>query len=85
VEGGAICFYVRDTGPGISPEALERIFDRFWQAGRGDRRGAGLGLSIAKGLIEAHGGKIQVRSEPGQGSTFFFTVPPAPAPPGAPA
>ncbi len=85
VEGEAVCFYVRDTGPGISPEALERIFDRFWQADRGDRRGAGLGLSIAKGLIEAHGGKLRVRSEPGHGSTFFFTVPAAPAPPRAPA
>ncbi|QRO00266.1 PAS domain S-box protein [Archangium violaceum] len=75
VEDGAVCFFVRDTGPGISPEAVERIFDRFWQLDRADRRGAGLGLSIAKGLIEAHGGRIRVSSEPGQGSTFFFTVP----------
>ena len=81
VEGGHICFFVRDTGPGIAPEALTRIFERFWQGDRKDRRGAGLGLSIARGLIEAHGGKMRVESEPGQGSTFFFTVPVAfPAP-----
>ncbi|MFY0569716.1 ATP-binding protein [Archangium lansingense] len=75
VEGGQLCFFVRDTGPGIGPEALTRIFDRFWQGDRKDRRGAGLGLSIARGLIEAHGGKMRVESEPGRGSTFFFTVP----------
>ncbi|WP_257453874.1 sensor histidine kinase [Archangium lipolyticum] len=83
MEGEAVCFFVRDTGPGISPEVLERIFDRFWQLDRSDRRGAGLGLSIAKGLIEAHGGKIRVSSEPGHGSTFFFTVPVVPRAPGA--
>ncbi|HYO56144.1 PAS domain-containing sensor histidine kinase [Archangium sp.] len=75
VEGSWVCFSVRDTGPGISPDALEHLFDRFWQAQRGDRRGAGLGLSIAKGIIEAHGGRIWAESEPGHGSTFFFTVP----------
>jgi|GEM_PF-1852800 len=75
VEDGHICFFVRDTGPGIAPEALTRIFERFWQGDRKDRRGAGLGLSIARGLIEAHGGKMRVESEPGRGSTFLFTVP----------
>ncbi|WP_375766833.1 PAS domain-containing sensor histidine kinase [Archangium gephyra] len=83
VEDGHLCFFVRDTGPGIAPEALSRIFERFWQGDRKDRRGAGLGLSIARGLIEAHGGKMRVESEPGQGSTFFFTIPVAfPAPGG---
>lgn len=76
---GQVRFYVRDTGPGIPPEVLARIFDRFWQADRKDRRGAGLGLSIARGIVEAHGGKIWVESEVGRGSTFFFTVPVAPA------
>jgi PAS domain S-box-containing protein len=75
VEGSRVCFSVRDTGPGLPPGALEHLFDRFWQAQRGDRRGAGLGLSIARGIIEAHGGHIWAESEPGRGSTFFFTVP----------
>jgi PAS domain S-box-containing protein len=74
-EGEQVCFYVRDTGPGLTPEALAHIFDRFWQLDRKDRRGAGLGLSIVKGLVEAHGGCLRVESEPGHGSTFFFTVP----------
>ncbi|WP_257454910.1 sensor histidine kinase [Archangium lipolyticum] len=84
-EGPVVRFWVSDTGPGIPPEALEHLFDRFWQMRHGDRRGAGLGLSIAKGLVEAHGGRIWVESEPGRGSTFCFVVPvaheaPAPMP-----
>jgi signal transduction histidine kinase len=66
-------FYVADTGPGVSPEELPRLFDRFWQSKRG--AGLGLGLAIAKGIVEAHGGRIWVDSSPGRGSTFFFTVP----------
>ncbi len=77
VEGEQVRFHVRDTGPGIPAESLANIFDRFWQANRADRRGAGLGLSIAKGIVEAHGGKLRVESEPGRGSTFSFTVPQA--------
>ncbi len=77
VEGEQVRFHVRDTGPGIPAESLAHIFDRFWQANRTDRRGAGLGLSIAKGIVEAHGGKLHVESEPGRGSTFSFTVPQA--------
>ncbi|WNG45510.1 PAS domain S-box protein [Archangium minus] len=80
LEGASVCFYVHDTGPGMTPEVLEHIFDRFWQADRRDRRGAGLGLSITKGLVEAHGGVLRVESEPGRGSTFFFTVPVASGP-----
>jgi signal transduction histidine kinase len=75
VEDEQVRFHVRDTGPGIPSESLAHIFDRFWQANRTDRRGAGLGLSIAKGIVEAHGGTLQVESEPGRGSTFSFTVP----------
>jgi PAS domain S-box-containing protein len=75
LEGEQVRFHVRDSGPGIPPESLAHIFDRFWQANRTDRRGAGLGLSIVKGIVEAHGGKLQVESEPGRGSTFSFTVP----------
>ena len=74
-EGEHVRFSIRDTGPGIPPEALEHLFDRFWQAQQGDRRGAGLGLSIAKGIVEAHGGQLRVESEVGRGSTFSFTVP----------
>jgi PAS domain S-box-containing protein len=73
--GADVCFSVTDTGPGIAADALPHLFDRFWQARPADRRGAGLGLAIAKGIVEAHGGKIWVESTPGSGSTFFFTVP----------
>ena len=65
---------VSDTGPGIPAEHLPRIFDRFWQAPRGHNLGSGLGLSIAKGIVEAHGGTIHVKSELGKGSTFSFTL-----------
>jgi signal transduction histidine kinase len=68
-------FAVRDTGPGIAPEDLPRVFDWFWQSPRGKRSGAGLGLAIAKGLIEAHGGRLAVESVVGGGTTFWFSVP----------
>lgn len=71
----AVCVSVSDTGPGIAPEDVERIFDRFWQAKRAKHLGTGLGLAIAKGIILAHGGQIWAESEIGKGSTFFFTVP----------
>ncbi|HEV7837757.1 MAG TPA: HAMP domain-containing sensor histidine kinase, partial [Gemmatimonadaceae bacterium] len=66
---------VADTGPGIPPEDLSRIFGKFWQSKRGDRRGVGLGLAIARGIVEAHGGSINVRSEVGKGSAFSFSLP----------
>ena len=68
-------FSVADTGPGISGTELPRIFERYWQARDTAQKGTGLGLSIAKGIVEAHGGRIWVESKPGQGSTFFFTLP----------
>jgi PAS domain S-box-containing protein len=68
-------FSVQDSGRGIAPEDLPHIFDRFWQATQSRRTGAGLGLAIAKGLVEAHGGRIAVRSEPERGSTFYFALP----------
>jgi len=75
----AVRFSVADTGSGIPTEMLEKIFDRYFQAEDGDRRGLGrglgLGLFISKSIIEAHGGKIWATSTPGKGSTIFFTVP----------
>ncbi|HEX6913396.1 MAG TPA: hybrid sensor histidine kinase/response regulator [Longimicrobium sp.] len=73
-------FSVTDTGPGIPPEEVPHIFGAFWQARHADRRGLGLGLSIARGLVEAHGGRIWVESEPGRGASFVFTLPAAGAP-----
>jgi PAS domain S-box-containing protein len=70
-------FAVVDTGPGIPPEELPHVFGRYWQANRADRRGIGLGLAIAKGLVEAHGGRIWVESQVGVGSKFYFTLPAA--------
>jgi PAS domain S-box-containing protein len=70
-----VLFWVTDSGPGIAPEDQDHLFNRFWQARRRDRRGAGLGLSIVKGLVEAHGGRIWVESELGKGSTFLFLLP----------
>jgi PAS domain S-box-containing protein len=72
---GFVQVSVADTGPGISAEDLPRIFDPYWQAGRTARLGAGLGLTIAKGIVEAHGGRIEVASRPGEGTTFTFTLP----------
>ncbi|HEX2081276.1 MAG TPA: hybrid sensor histidine kinase/response regulator [Longimicrobium sp.] len=72
---GEVRFSVTDTGPGIPPEQVPHIFGAFWQAKHADRRGLGLGLSIARGLVEAHGGRIWVESEPGRGASFVFTLP----------
>jgi signal transduction histidine kinase len=73
-------FSVADTGRGISPEHTPHVFDRFWQAAtRAKRLGAGLGLPITRGLVEAHGGRIWVESTVGRGSTFFFTIPTVPS------
>jgi PAS domain S-box-containing protein len=69
---------IRDTGPGISPDELPLVFDRFWRGQRGTvARGTGLGLAIAKGLVEAHRGRIWAESTLGRGSTFTFTIPTA--------
>lgn len=81
--GDVVYLGVRDTGIGIPASDLPRIFDRYWQSRRADRTlGAGLGLAIAKGIVEAHGGRLSVRSELGKGSTFTcglpFSIPPSP-------
>jgi signal transduction histidine kinase len=74
-----VLLWVADTGPGIPPEHLAHMFDKFWQAvPRAGRLGAGLGLAVTKGIVEAHGGHVWAESTPGRGSTFFFTIPKAP-------
>jgi PAS domain S-box-containing protein len=70
-----VVFSVSDTGPGIPAEDLPRVFDRFWQARQQGSHGLGLGLAIAKGITEAHGGRVAVDSELGHGSRFSFTIP----------
>jgi signal transduction histidine kinase len=82
---GTVVVSVRDSGEGIAPEDLPRIFDRFYRGDaartRGHARdgledgGAGLGLAIAKGLVEAHGGRIWAESTPGHGTTMRFALP----------
>ena len=70
---GGVAVSVRDQGQGISPELAPRVFRQFWRAKR--RGGAGLGLFIVKGLVEAHGGDITVQQAPGGGAEFRFTMP----------
>lgn len=72
---GAVRFTVCDNGTGIPDEDLPFIFDWYWRSRRRIGSGAGLGLGIAKGLVEAHRGQLHVESRPGQGSTFWFTIP----------
>lgn len=78
---GGVRFEVTDTGMGIAPEDLHRVFDRFFQSSAGSARqkGAGLGLSIARGVIEAHSGQMNLTSEFGKGTTVSFTLPAVPA------
>jgi signal transduction histidine kinase len=68
----AVAFAVEDSGPGIPPEALPHVFDRFVKAS--DSGGAGLGLAIARSLVEAHGGEIRAASEPGRGTLMRFVL-----------
>jgi light-regulated signal transduction histidine kinase (bacteriophytochrome) len=69
---------VSDTGPGILPDQLANVFDRYWQARRSDQEGSGLGLFIAKGIVEAHGGRIWAEAHAGTGATFTFVLPGVP-------
>jgi PAS domain S-box-containing protein len=66
---------IRDTGVGIAADDLAKVFDRFWRAERRDGGGVGLGLAVAKGIVEAHGGRIGAQSQLGAGSIFYFTLP----------
>ena len=74
-EGDFVRFSVKDTGPGMPAEALPHLFQPFWQARRTARQGTGLGLFISRGIVEAHGGGLEVDSQEGRGSTFSFTLP----------
>jgi signal transduction histidine kinase len=77
-EGDEAIVYVADQGVGIAPEDQQRIFERFYRVdntlGR-QTQGAGLGLYLARAIVEVHGGKLWVESQPGRGSRFMFTVP----------
>jgi signal transduction histidine kinase len=73
--GGDVELTLSDNGPGIHPDQLPHLFERFWQADGGVRRGLGLGLYICEQVVVAHGGRIWVESELGSGTTFRFTLP----------
>lgn len=75
--GDELHFCVSDTGAGIPEDSLEAIFERFWQVGRNDRRGLGLGLYISRCIVEAHGGRIWAESTRGEGTTVCFRIPAA--------
>ena len=72
---GGLRFCVRDSGVGVAAPMLKPIFERFWQVGKNDHRGMGLGLYISKCIVDAHRGRIWAKSKPGKGSEFYFTLP----------
>jgi PAS domain S-box-containing protein len=74
-DANCVRFWVSDTGRGMSRDEAAHVFERFWKGKDADQRGFGLGLAIAKQVVEAHGGTIWVESEPGCGTTFAFTIP----------
>ena len=74
-ESDEVIISVLDNGKGIAADQLPRVFDRYWQSSRTDRQGAGLGLAIAKGIVETHGGRIWIESTPGKGTIASFTLP----------
>lgn len=78
-DGASVRFEIQDTGEGIPRQYQERIFERFFQVPGGKQGGLGLGLYISREIVQAHGGEMGVASEEGQGSTFWFTLPPLPA------
>jgi len=75
LDGASVRFSVRDTGAGIKPENLPRLFDRYWRPRAVRGAGAGLGLYIVKGIVEGHGGQLSVDSHLGVGTEFSFTIP----------
>jgi two-component system, OmpR family, phosphate regulon sensor histidine kinase PhoR len=76
-DNGQVEVFVQDDGPGIPPEALERVFERFYRVDKARSReqgGTGLGLAIVKHIVQGHGGRVWATSEPGRGTTFYFTL-----------
>jgi two-component system sensor histidine kinase BaeS len=81
LDGGDAVIAVRDSGEGIAPEHLAHVFDRFYKADAsrsGSSTGSGLGLSIVKAIVERHGGRVTVASQPGRGTTFTLRLPAGP-------
>jgi signal transduction histidine kinase len=76
-ERGEVCVDVGDDGPGITADEVEHAFDRRWWAQRGAGLSTGLALTVAKGIVEAHGGRIELTSAPGAGTVFHVTLPAA--------
>jgi signal transduction histidine kinase len=74
-DNGAVRLSVSDTGPGIPAEQRERIFERFVQGDGSEGGAAGLGLAIVRDIVQAHGGRIHLDSEPGRGSRFTLELP----------
>ncbi|MDB4965130.1 MAG: sensor histidine kinase [Myxococcales bacterium] len=79
IEGERVVFSVTDTGPGIPQDSIPHIFERYWKAPTGSKESVGLGLAIAKGIVESHGGSIWVHSQVHQGTTVCFALPVTPA------
>ena len=78
VEGDMVAIEVSDRGSGIAEAHADRVFEKFYRVHEGEGGGVGLGLTICRGIVEAHGGTIRVRRRPGGGATFRFTLPAAP-------
>jgi signal transduction histidine kinase len=76
--GPDMVFFVRDTGPGIAADELPQVFERYWRSKKVAYKGSGLGLTIVKGIVDAHGGRIWIESVLDAGSTFYFSLPAAP-------
>lgn len=74
-EGDQLIFYIEDSGKGIKPGDIEKIFERFYQVEKANPEGSGIGLSLVKAFIELHGGTISAESEPGKGTKFTVTIP----------
>jgi two-component system sensor histidine kinase KdpD len=79
----AVTVEVADRGPGLPPEDVDRVFEKFYRGARAEARGAGLGLAICQGIVRAHGGRLWAQNLPEGGAAFLFTLPLAPLPPAA--